>query len=108
MATRVCLAVARAQYPSVAFGGRPVVHAVQSLCQHVGLLGALAAPLPSLRDGLRPVVRPGDGARHARDGVRVAPQGQAVGQCPLQATVLLGEALARLQAVQHAEDGRGD
>ena len=107
-AAQVLLAVARAQYPCVAFGGRPVVHVVQPLRKHVSLLRGLAAPLPRLRDGVDPVVRPSDGSRHACDGVSVSSQGQAEGHCPLQATVLLREALAGLHTVKRTEDGRGD
>lgn len=51
---------------------------------------------------------PSDGPCHAGYGVRVPPQGQAVGYCPLQAAVVLREALEGLQAVQDAEDGGGD
>lgn len=85
-----------------------MVQHVKSLCSRVRVLRSLAAPYPGLRCSLDAVVGPGDRPRHASDGVRVPAQGQAVRYCPLQAAVVLREALQGLQAVHDAEDGSGD
>lgn len=85
-----------------------MVQRVESLRGHIRVLRPLTAPYPRLRSGLDAVVGPSDGPCHAGYGVRVPPQGQAVRYCPLQAAVVLWEALEGLQAVQDAEDGGGD
>lgn len=85
-----------------------VIQRVESLCSYIRVLCPLTAPYPWLRSSLDAIVGPSDGPCHAGYGVRVAPQGQAVRYCPLQAAVVLREALEGLQAVQDAEDGGGD
>ncbi|TNN78845.1 b(0,+)-type amino acid transporter 1 [Liparis tanakae] len=87
---------------------RPAVQHLEAARVHVCVLRPLAAPNPRLRNGLDAVVGPGDGPRHAGDGVGVPSQGQAVRYRPLQAAVVCREAFSGLQAVEDAEDGCGD
>lgn len=85
-----------------------MVQHVKSLCSHDCVLCSLAAPYPRLRGSFDAVVSPSDCPGHASYGVCVPTKGQAVCYCPLQATVVLRQALEGLQAVQDAEDGSGD
>lgn len=85
-----------------------MVQHVKSLCSHVRVLCSLTAPYPRLRCSLDAVVGASDGPCHASYGVCVPTKGQAVRYCPLQAAVVLREALVGLQAVQDAEDGSWD
>ena len=91
-----------------AAASRSVIERVEPLGADVCVLCALAALYPRLRNGLDAVVGSGDGSCHAGYGVRVPSQGQAVGYCPFQATVAVWKAVVGLEAVEDAEDGRGD
>lgn len=83
------------------------VEFVETLSQMLSFLCTLAALQPALGNGTDAIVSACDGTCHACNGVCVASQCQAVSYCPLQATIMLRQALSRLQTVQHTEDGCG-